>query len=148
MERNWKKSCKSESNAIYELAGTEFNINSTKQLGEILFEKLGLPVIKKTKTGYSTDAEVLERLEPYHEIVAEIVTLSSIAKLHSTYVEGLQKEIREDTEKIHTYFRQTIAATGRLEQPVSELAKHSDPSGGRAENPQIFVPVRARMPSF
>lgn len=99
---------------IYELAGTEFNINSPKQLGEILFDKLGLPVIKKTKTGYSTDAEVLEKLEPQHEIVAKILHYRQLGKLQSTYVEGLMKVINEEQGKIHTTFQQTIAATGRL----------------------------------
>lgn len=106
---------------IYELAGTEFNINSTKQLGEILFDKLGLPVVKKTKTGYSTDAEVLEKLEPYHEIVGQILLYRQLAKLQSTYVEGLIKEVREETGKVHTYYRQTIAATGRLSSQFPNL---------------------------
>lgn len=99
---------------IYEHAGTEFNINSPKQLGEILFDKLGLPVIKKTKTGYSTNAEVLEKLEPKHEIVANILHYRQLGKLQSTYVEGLMKVINEEQGKIHTTFQQTIAATGRL----------------------------------
>jgi DNA polymerase-1 len=106
---------------IHEMAGSEFNINSPKQLGEILFDKLGLPVIKKTKTGYSTDAEVLEKLEPYHEIVANLLHYRTLAKLQSTYVEGLLKEVREDGHKVHTYFRQTIAATGRLSSQFPNL---------------------------
>ena len=106
---------------IYQLAGTEFNIGSPKQLGEILFDKLGLPVVKKTKTGYSTDAEVLEKLAPYHEIAANIVQYRQLTKLKSTYVEGLLKEIRESTGKIHTYYRQTIAATGRLSSQFPNL---------------------------
>ncbi|HEX7057213.1 MAG TPA: DNA polymerase I [Bacilli bacterium] len=106
---------------IHELAGVEFNINSPKQLGEILFDKLGLPVVKKTKTGYSTDAEVLEKLAPYHDIVALILHYRQLAKLQSTYVEGLLKEIRPQTGKVHTYFRQTIAATGRLSSQFPNL---------------------------
>lgn len=106
---------------IYRMAGTEFNIGSPKQLGEILFDKLGLPVVKKTKTGYSTDAEVLEKLAPYHEIAANIVQYRQLTKLQSTYVEGLLKEIRESTGKIHTYYRQTIAATGRLSSQFPNL---------------------------
>ncbi|WP_166242254.1 DNA polymerase I [Paenibacillus turpanensis] len=106
---------------IYSLAGTEFNINSPKQLGEILFEKLGLPAWKKTKTGYSTDAEVLEKLAPYHEIVANILHYRQLAKLQSTYVEGLLKEINGRTGKVHTYYRQTIAATGRLSSQFPNL---------------------------
>jgi DNA polymerase-1 len=106
---------------IYELAGTEFNINSPKQLGEILFEKLGLPAFKKTKTGYSTDAEVLEKLAPYHEVVGLILNYRQLAKLQSTYVEGLLKEVRKETGKVHTYYRQTIAATGRLSSQFPNL---------------------------
>ena len=98
LEAIWKEleeKLHKRSNRIYELAGTEFNINSTEQLGEILFEKLGLPVIKKTKTGYSTDAEVLERLAPYHEIVCGAVDIIvNWRSCKSTYVEGLLKEIR------------------------------------------------------
>lgn len=106
---------------IYRLAGTEFNIGSPKQLGEILFEKLGLPAYKKTKTGYSTDAEVLEELAKYHDIVPLILHYRQLAKLQSTYVEGLLKEIRGGTGKIHTYYRQTIAATGRLSSQFPNL---------------------------
>lgn len=106
---------------IYAQAGEEFNLNSPKQLGEILFDKLGLPVVKKTKTGYSTDAEVLDKLAPHHEIVSQIVHYRQLAKLQSTYIEGLVKEIREKTGKIHTYYRQTIAATGRLSSQFPNL---------------------------
>ncbi|TDG00858.1 DNA polymerase I [Paenibacillus piri] len=107
--------------SIYDAAGMEFNINSPKQLGDLLFEKLQLPVIKKTKTGYSTDAEVLEKLEPYHPVVGHILNYRTLAKLQSTYVEGLLKEVREDTGKVHTYFKQTIAATGRLSSQYPNL---------------------------
>ena len=86
---------------IYELAGEEFNINSTKQLGVILFEKMGLPVIKKTKTGYSTAVDVLEKLAHQAPIVELILEYRQLAKLNSTYVEGLQAYIQEDG-KIHT----------------------------------------------
>ncbi|MEF3303766.1 DNA polymerase I [Paenibacillus sp. GYB003] len=106
---------------IYRGAGVEFNLNSPKQLGDILFEKLGLPVIKKTKTGYSTDAEVLEKLAPYHEVVSSILIYRQLAKLQSTYVEGLLKEIRGETGKVHTYYQQTIAATGRLSSQFPNL---------------------------
>lgn len=106
---------------IYRLAGCEFNIGSPKQLGEVLFDKLGLRVIKKTKTGYSTDAEVLEKLEPYHEIVRLILHYRTLTKLQSTYIEGLLKEIRPEDGKIHTYYRQTIAATGRLSSQYPNL---------------------------
>lgn len=99
---------------IYRLAGVEFNINSPKQLGEILFDKLGLPVIKKTKTGYSTSAEVLEQLEPQHEIIGKLLDYRQLGKLNSTYIEGLLKVIHQATGKVHTIFQQTIASTGRL----------------------------------
>ncbi|WP_130616634.1 DNA polymerase I [Cohnella abietis] len=107
--------------AIYDAAGFEFNIGSPKQLGEVLFDRLGLPVIKKTKTGYSTDAEVLERLEPYHDIVRLILHYRQLTKLQSTYIEGLLKEIRPESGKIHTFYRQTIAATGRLSSQFPNL---------------------------
>jgi DNA polymerase-1 len=106
---------------IYEQAGTTFNLNSPKQLGEILFDKLQLPVIKKTKTGYSTDAEVLDKLAHRNPIVSDILTYRQLAKLQSTYIEGLLKEIRPETGKIHTYYRQTIAATGRLSSQFPNL---------------------------
>lgn len=106
---------------IYAEAGQTFNINSPKQLGDILFDKLQLPVIKKTKTGYSTDAEVLDKLAHRHPIVSSILTYRQLAKLQSTYIEGLLKEIRPETGKIHTYYRQTIAATGRLSSQFPNL---------------------------
>ena len=99
--------------AIYEMAGEKFNINSPKQLGVILFEKIGLIPIKKTKTGYSTAADVLEKLESKHEIIGEILQYRQLAKLNSTYIEGLLKEIHEDG-KIHTRFQQALTTTGRL----------------------------------
>ena len=99
---------------IYEMAGTEFNINSPKQLGVILFEKLGLPVIKKTKTGYSTSADVLEKLMTAHEIIPEILNYRQLGKLQSTYIEGLLKVVHKDTQKVHTRFNQALTSTGRL----------------------------------
>lgn len=98
---------------IYEIAGEEFNINSPKQLGVVLFEHLELPIIKKTKTGYSTAADVLEALRPQHEIIDYILEYREIQKLQSTYVIGLQGQIHEDG-RIHTRFNQTLAQTGRL----------------------------------
>ena len=98
---------------IYELAGEKFNINSPKQLGVILFEKLELPVIKKTKTGYSTAVDVLEKLQDKHEIIDYILHYRTVSKLQSTYVIGLQDEVSEDG-RIHTRFNQTLAQTGRL----------------------------------
>lgn len=98
---------------IYEIAGEEFNINSPKQLGVVLFEHLELPVIKKTKTGYSTAADVLETLRPKHKIIEYILEYREIQKLQSTYVVGLQGQIHGDG-RIHTRFNQTLAQTGRL----------------------------------
>lgn len=99
---------------IHELAGEDFNVNSPKQLSVILFEKLELPVIKKTKTGYSTAADVLEKLEKEHEIIPEILMYRQLKKLHSTYIEGLLKVVYQDTNKIHTRFNQALTQTGRL----------------------------------
>jgi DNA polymerase-1 len=98
---------------IYSLAGQEFNINSPKQLGEILFDKLRLPAGKKTKTGYSTNAETLERLKDEHEIVAQILEYRMLSKLNGTYVEGMLPMVHADG-KIHAHFQQTVAATGRI----------------------------------
>ncbi|NNV06065.1 DNA polymerase I [Geobacillus sp. C56-T2] len=106
---------------IYELAGQEFNINSPKQLGVILFEKLQLPVLKKTKTGYSTSADVLEKLAPHHEIVENILHYRQLGKLQSTYVEGLLKVVRPDTKKVHTIFNQALTQTGRLSSTEPNL---------------------------
>lgn len=100
-------------NTIYELAGEKFNINSPKQLGVILFEKLGLPAIKKTKTGYSTAADVLEKLQSKHLIVKHILDYRMLSKLKSTYIEGLIKVVHSDS-KVHTRFQQALTATGRL----------------------------------
>lgn len=105
---------------IHQLAGEEFNINSPKQLGEILFEKLGLPTRKKTKTGYSTSAEVLESLRGKHEIIDEILEYRKLAKLKSTYVDGLLKVVAEDG-RIHTHFNQTDTRTGRLSSTEPNL---------------------------
>ena len=91
-----------------------FNPNSPKQLGVVLFEKLGLPVIKKTKTGYSTDVKVLEELQGQHPLVDTILQYRVLAKLHSTYLEGLKPLINKTTGRIHTHFQQTVTVTGRL----------------------------------
>lgn len=106
---------------IHSLAGEDFNINSTKQLGVILFEKLQLPVIKKTKTGYSTDVDILEKLKDKHPIIENILEYRSLTKLNSTYVEGLLPYINEKTGRIHSYFHQTITATGRISSTEPNL---------------------------
>ena len=101
-------------NEIYDYAGTEFKINSPKQLGEILFDRLGLPVQKKTKSGYSTNAEVLEAIAGYHPIVNAVLEYRQLTKLKSTYVDGLLKVINPSDSRIHSHFQQTVTATGRL----------------------------------
>jgi len=106
---------------IYSMAGEEFNINSPKQLGVILFEKLGLPVIKKTRTGYSTDAEVLDQLSNMHEIVSKILEYRQLVKLKSTYAEGLLNVVNPSTGRIHSSFNQTVTATGRISSTEPNL---------------------------
>lgn len=104
---------------IYFMAGENFNINSTQQLGQILFEKLNLPPVKKTKTGYSTDAETLEELRGTHPVLENILEYRQLSKLMSTYVNGLLAQVRES--KIHTTFQQTVTATGRLSSTEPNL---------------------------
>lgn len=99
---------------MYEMAGRSFNVNSPKQVGEVFFEELKLPVIKKTKTGYSTNIEVLEKLRDEHPIVEKLIEYRTIAKLNSTYVEGLKGLINEKDGRIHSNFNQTITTTGRI----------------------------------
>ncbi len=106
---------------IYNLAGEEFNIKSPKQLGELLFEKLKLPVIKKTKSGYSTDVDVLEKLRTEHPIIEKILEYRQLTKLNSTYVEGLKQFINPKTKRIHSFFHQTITATGRISSTEPNL---------------------------
>lgn len=99
---------------IHGLAGEVFNINSSQQLGKILFDKLKLPVIKKTKTGYSTDVEVLEKLSPHHDLPLEILGYRNLSKLKSTYIDTLPRLLHPETGRIHTSYNQTVTATGRL----------------------------------
>lgn len=106
---------------IHRFAGESFNINSPKQLGIILFEKLNLPVIKKTKTGYSTAADVLEKLQNEHEIIPLLLLYRQLKKLQSTYVEGLLKVIDKETNKVHTRFNQAVTQTGRLSSTEPNL---------------------------
>lgn len=127
---------------IYSLAGENFNINSPKQLGVILFEKLELPVIKKTKTGYSTAVDVLEQLQDKHEIIDYILTYRTISKLQSTYVIGLQAEVSEDS-RIHTRFNQTLAQTGRLSSVEPNLQNIPIRLEEGRKIRQAFVPSKA-----
>ncbi|MBP1968867.1 DNA polymerase-1 [Virgibacillus natechei] len=114
MDKDLNQRLKDLEKEVYDLAGETFNLNSPKQLGPILFEKLGLPVIKKTKTGYSTAADVLEQLEDKHEIIPKLLLYRQLGKLHSTYITGLLKVVNDDTSKIHTRFNQALTQTGRL----------------------------------
>ncbi len=106
---------------IHSLSGEDFNINSTKQLGEILFEKLKLPVKKKTKNGYSTDVDVLEKLRFEHPIIEKILEYRQLMKLNSTYVEGMLPYINKKTNRIHSTFHQTVTATGRISSTEPNL---------------------------
>ena len=106
---------------IYEMAGEEFNINSTKQLGEILFDKLKLPAYKKNKNGYSTDVDVLEKLRKEHPIIEQILDYRQLMKLNSTYVIGIMPYINPKTNRIHSFFHQTITATGRISSTEPNL---------------------------
>ena len=101
---------------IYQDAGEDFNINSPKQLGVILFEKLNLQVVKKTKTGYSTDVEALEKLKNEHPIVNKIIEYRQLAKLNSTYIEGLKAVISPKDGRVHSVLNQTVTTTGRNKQ--------------------------------
>ncbi len=105
---------------IWFQAGKEFNINSPKQLGEVLFDTLGLPHAKKTKTGYSTNAEILEKLRPYHAIIQDILDYRQVTKLKSTYTDGLLK-VADENGRVHTTFKQTGTATGRLSSTEPNL---------------------------
>ena len=106
---------------IYKLANCEFNINSTKQLGEVLFEKLNLTVFKKTKNGYSTDGDTLEKIKDEHPIVEKILDYRQLMKLNSTYVEGMIPYINPKTGRIHTFFHQTVTSTGRISSTEPNL---------------------------
>ena len=125
--------------AIYAYAGEEFNINSTQALGHILFEKLELPPVKKTKRGYSTDAEVLEKLRAKHPIVASILDYRTLTKLKSTYADGLVKQIADDG-RIHTTFQNMITATGRLSSTEPNLQNIPVRTDLGSQIRRMFVP--------
>ena len=124
---------------IYSYSGGPFNINSTKQLGELLFEKMGLPPIKKTKTGYSTNAEVLDKLRDKHPIIPAIMDYRMLSKLNSTYAEGLLKVIWDDG-RIHTTFQNLVTATGRLSSTEPNLQNIPVRTDLGAEIRKMFVP--------
>ncbi|MGE5615013.1 MAG: DNA polymerase I [Bacillota bacterium] len=125
---------------IYALAGECFNINSPRQLGMILYEKLGLPALKKTKTGYSTDAEVLEQLASRHEIVSKILEYRQLVKLKSTYAEGLLNVVNPATGRIHSTFNQTITSTGRISSTEPNLQNIPVKLEMGREIRKVFVP--------
>ena len=125
---------------IFEYAGGELNINSPKQLGELLFEKLGLPAVKRTKSGYSTNADVLEKLKNKHPIIQAILDYRMLAKLKSTYADGLVKEIAEDG-RIHTTFQNTVTATGRLSSTEPNLQNIPVRTELGSEIRKMFIPA-------
>ncbi len=125
---------------IYRYAGQTFNINSPKQLGEILFEKLGLPAVKKTKSGYSTNADVLEKLKSKHPIVGAILDFRMLSKLKSTYADGLVKEISDDG-RIHTTFQNLVTATGRLSSTEPNLQNIPVRTELGSEIRKMFIPA-------
>ena len=124
---------------IYGFAGEEFNISSPKQLGEVLFEKMMLPVIKKNKTGYSTDADVLKKLMPYHPIIEDILDYRQMTKLKSTYADGLPKAADENG-RIHSVFNQTGTATGRLSSAEPNLQNIPVRTAEGREFRKYFIP--------
>ena len=130
---------------IYTLAGEKFNINSPKQLGVILFEKLGLKGGKKTKTGYSTAADVLEKLRTAHPIVERILHYRQLAKLKSTYADGLLAVMDAETEKIYSTFNQTITATGRISSTEPNLQNIPVRLELGRELRKIFIPESAEF---
>jgi DNA polymerase-1 len=121
MSKRFGKEIEEVEQEVFSLAGEEFNVRSTKQLGAVLFEKLELPVIKRTKTGYSTDESVLEQLAPNYDIAKLVLRHRTLSKLKSTYVDSLPEMISSESGRIHTSFNQTIAATGRLSSNAPNL---------------------------
>ncbi len=140
LQKKFKKEIEETQSDIYKLAEEEFNISSPKQLGKILFEKLDLPVIKKTKTGYSTNQEVLEKLMDKHEIIPKIMYYRQITKINSTYVEGLKNVIDEDG-RIHSNFNQTVTTTGRLSSTEPNLQNIPIKYEMGREIRKVFIPM-------
>ena len=130
---------------IYKMAGEEFNINSPKQLGVILFEKLELKPCKKTKSGYSTDVDALDKIKDAHPIVDKILEYRQLMKLNSTYVEGLIPFINPKTERIHTFFHQTVTATGRLSSTEPNLQNIPTRSEIGKKLRKVFKPEEGRI---
>ena len=130
---------------IYNLAGGEFNINSPKQLGEVLFEKLGLPSKKKTKNGYSTSEDILEKLLNEHPIIEKILEYRKLCKLNSTYVEGMRPYINPKTNRIHSFFHQTITATGRISSTEPNLQNIPTRMELGKQLRKVFVPDEGKI---
>jgi len=126
---------------VYKLAGAEFNINSPKQLSGVLYEKLKLPVVKKTKTGFSTDEWTLRRLALHHELPSRLLKFRELSKLKSTYIDALPKLINPKTRRVHTSFNQTIAATGRLSSSQPNLQNIPVRTELGREIRRIFIPT-------
>lgn len=139
LEEKFKGEIESTQSEIYSMSEEEFNINSPKQLGKILFEKLDLPIIKKTKTGYSTNAEVLDKLRDKHPIIDKITYYRQLTKIYSTYIEGLKAAIDEDG-KIHSNFNQTVTATGRLSSTEPNLQNIPIKYEMGREIRKVFIP--------
>jgi DNA polymerase-1 len=129
---------------IYGLAGEVFNINSSQQLGKILFDKLKLPVVKKTKTGYSTDVDVLTKLSLHHDLPLEILSYRNLSKLKSTYIDALPKLIHPQTGRVHTSYNQTITATGRLSSSDPNLQNIPIRADEGSRIRQAFIPEKGR----
>jgi DNA polymerase-1 len=127
---------------IYALAGEVFNINSSQQLGKILFDKLKLHVIKKTKTGYSTDVDVLTRLSLQHELPQEILAYRNLSKLKSTYIDALPRLVHPKTGRIHTSYNQTVTATGRLSSSDPNLQNIPIRTDEGSRIRQAFIPEK------
>lgn len=123
--RSLKLEIEEKTQKIYNLCGQEFNINSTKQLGKVLFEDLKLPVQKKIKSGYSTDVEVLEKLREEHPVINEILDYRQLVKLNSTYVEGMLPYINPKTNRIHSYFHQTVTVTRKNKFNRTKSSKYT-----------------------
>ncbi len=135
---------KARQQTIYALAGCEFNINSPKQLGEVLFEKMMLPPAKKTKSGYSTDAESLEKLRSHSPIIDEILEYRTVAKLKSTYADGLLSAIGEDG-RLHTNFKQALTMTGRLSSADPNLQNIPIRTAEGREIRKVFIPAEGNV---
>jgi len=140
LQIKFKKEIEETQAEIYRIADEEFNISSPKQLGKILFEKLDLPVMKKTKTGYSTNQEVLEKLMDKHEIIPKIMYYRQIKKINSTYVEGLKNVIDKDG-RIHSNFNQTVTTTGRLSSTEPNLQNIPIRHEMGKEIRKVFIPL-------